>query len=117
MLSTINGFDLLLVLVIIGLVFKAMRLNDECNSYVRQIVEVSQQNVLLTRELVMWETSGDEPYEPAFEPASLDYKCGCDYCAEVDPWLVQCAAFDGPIREVHKHEYQSYCDCNACIPF
>lgn len=41
MLSTINGFDLLLVIVIVLLVFKVMRLNDECNSYVRQIVEMS----------------------------------------------------------------------------
>lgn len=41
MLETINGFDLLLVLVIVGLVFKAMRLNDECNSYVQQILKVS----------------------------------------------------------------------------
>lgn len=41
MLSTINGFDLLLVIVIVLLIFKVMRLNDECNSYVRQIVEMS----------------------------------------------------------------------------
>lgn len=41
MLTTINGFDLLLVIVIVLLVFKVMRLNDECNSYVRQIVEMS----------------------------------------------------------------------------
>ena len=41
MLSTINGFDLLLVIVIVLLIFKIMRLNDECNSYVRQIVEMS----------------------------------------------------------------------------
>lgn len=41
MLQTINGFDLLLVIVIVLLIFKVMRLNDECNSYVRQIVEMS----------------------------------------------------------------------------
>ena len=41
MLQTINGFDLLLVIVIVLLIFKIMRLNDECNSYVRQIVEMS----------------------------------------------------------------------------
>ena len=64
MLETINGFDLLLVIVIIGLVFKAMRLNDECNSYVRQIVEVSQQNVQLTREIVQWEELYEEIKAP-----------------------------------------------------
>lgn len=51
MLSTINGFDLLLVIVIVLLVFKVMRLNDECNSYVRQIVEVSQDNYQLTQQV------------------------------------------------------------------
>jgi hypothetical protein len=97
MLSTINGFDLLLVLVIIGLVFKAMRLNDECNSYVRQIVEVSQQNVLLTRELVEWEAKYEydlDLAEPGFKPASDDYKCTCDFCSDLDPWLSECKAFD-----------------------
>lgn len=64
MLQTINGFDLLLVIVIIGLVFKAIRLNDECNSYVRQIVEVSQQNVQLTREIVQWEELYEEIKAP-----------------------------------------------------
>ncbi len=41
MLQTINGFDLLLVLVIIGLAYRAFNLNRECESYVRQIVEMS----------------------------------------------------------------------------
>jgi cell division protein FtsL len=41
MLQTINGFDLLLVLVIIGLAYRAFSLNRECESYVRQIVEMS----------------------------------------------------------------------------
>jgi uncharacterized protein YxeA len=51
MLTTINGFDLLLVIIITLLVFKVMRLNDECNSYVRQIVEVSQDNYQLTQQV------------------------------------------------------------------
>ena len=51
MLETINGFDLLLVLIIVGLVFKAIRLNDECNSYVQQIVEVSHDNYKLTQQV------------------------------------------------------------------
>jgi hypothetical protein len=40
-LETINGFDLLLVIVIVGLVFKVLNLNAECNSYVQQILQVS----------------------------------------------------------------------------
>ena len=51
MLSTINGFDLLLVIVITLLVFKVIRLNEECNDYVRQIVEVSQDNYQLTQQV------------------------------------------------------------------
>ncbi len=51
MLQTINGFDLLLVLVIIGLAYRAFNLNRECESYVRQIVEVSQQNWELSQQV------------------------------------------------------------------
>ena len=51
MLSTINGFDLLLILIITLLVFKVMRLNDECNDYVQQIVEVSQDNYRLSQQV------------------------------------------------------------------
>lgn len=64
MLETINGFDLLLVIVIGGLMFKALRLNDECDSYVRQIVEVSQQNAQLVREIVQWEELYEETKPP-----------------------------------------------------
>jgi cell division protein FtsL len=51
MLSTINGFDLLLTIIITLLVFKVMRLNDECNDYVQQIVEVSQDNYRLSQQV------------------------------------------------------------------
>jgi hypothetical protein len=41
MLNTINGFDLLLVLVIVSLLWRVTRLNRECEDYVRQILKVS----------------------------------------------------------------------------
>jgi len=41
MLNTINGFDLLLVMVIVGLVWRVSRLNRECEDYVRQIIETT----------------------------------------------------------------------------
>jgi hypothetical protein len=40
-LSTINGFDLLLVLIIISLVVRVVMLNRECEHYVGQIMNVS----------------------------------------------------------------------------
>jgi hypothetical protein len=40
-MQTINGFDLLLVMVIVGLVWRVVRLNRECEDYVRQILQVS----------------------------------------------------------------------------
>jgi hypothetical protein len=40
-MQTINGFDLLLLLVIVGLVWRVVHLNRECESYVRQILQVS----------------------------------------------------------------------------
>jgi hypothetical protein len=40
-LSTINGFDLLLVLIIISLVIRVAMLNRECHEYVSQIIKAS----------------------------------------------------------------------------
>ena len=40
-LSTINGFDLLLVLIIISLGVRVTMLNRECNQYVGQIIKAS----------------------------------------------------------------------------
>jgi hypothetical protein len=40
-LTTINGFDLLLLLVIISLVIRVRMLNNECDKYVGQIIKVS----------------------------------------------------------------------------
>jgi len=51
MLSTINGFDLLLTIFITLLVFKVIRLNEECNDYIRQIIEVSQDNYRLSQQV------------------------------------------------------------------
>jgi hypothetical protein len=76
MLNTINGFDLMLVIVIIGLVINVLKLNRECESYVVQIIEMSQDNYELTREVVRWEDFYtfpdldhdllDRPIEPPF---------------------------------------------------
>jgi hypothetical protein len=41
MLSTINGFDLLLIIIIVIASFKIYNLNRECESYVGQIMQVS----------------------------------------------------------------------------
>jgi hypothetical protein len=40
-LSTINGFDLLLVLIIISLGIRVTMLNRECDKYVGQIIKAS----------------------------------------------------------------------------
>jgi hypothetical protein len=40
-LSTINGFDLLLIIIIISLVVRVRMLNHECNEYVGQIIKAS----------------------------------------------------------------------------
>lgn len=51
MLQTINGFDLMLIILIAGLLVNVWRLNRECESYVEQIIEVSQDNYKLTKEI------------------------------------------------------------------
>jgi hypothetical protein len=40
-LQTINGFDLLLIIIITLAGFKIYNLNRECESYVRQIMQIS----------------------------------------------------------------------------
>lgn len=40
-LTTVNGFDLLLVIIIISLVIRVRMLNKECNQYVGQIIKAS----------------------------------------------------------------------------
>jgi len=40
-LQTINGLDLLMVIIITVLGFRVYNLNRECESYVRQILEIS----------------------------------------------------------------------------
>jgi hypothetical protein len=83
MLSTINGFDLLLVIVIVLLVFKVMRLNDECNDYVRQIMEVSHDNYRLSEQVrnLRYDL---ETWEPGFTPA---FTSNCAYCAGIEDFI------------------------------
>ena len=83
MLSTINGFDLLLVIVIVLLVFKVMRLNDECNDYVEQILRLSWNLQAEIRDNVMWEARSN-PSE-------------CVYCIGIEEMITgnecYCASF------------------------
>jgi hypothetical protein len=74
MLETINGFDLLLVLVIVALVYKVFSLNRECESYVGQILKMS------------WELQE----EIAVNLPKDTYGCICNYCTDSDPWLTEC---------------------------
>lgn len=67
MLQTINGFDLLLVLVIVGLLYKVSSLTRECESYVGQIIKMS------------WELQ--EVNEKLF-PSYPDF---CDFCTDSKP--------------------------------
>jgi hypothetical protein len=80
MLQTINGFDLLLVIVIVLLVFKIQRLNNECNDYVRQIIQVSWE----LQQEIQASKYDPELYEPAFKPASHN---DCAYCAGVEEFI------------------------------
>lgn len=49
MLNTINGFDFLLVLVIAGMYIKIYSLNQECESYVGQLIDLSRDNYQLSK--------------------------------------------------------------------
>lgn len=81
MLETINGFDLLLVIVIVALVFKAINLNDECNSYVRQIMEVSQDNYLLSIDVQTLSAEIDSLNSTQDSPSE------CMYCLGIEEFI------------------------------
>lgn len=82
MLETINGFDLLLVLVIIALGYRAYSLNRECESYVGQIMNVSwelqdwkRSSQLLSKEL----REANETLYPALPE--------CLYCLGIEEFI------------------------------
>jgi hypothetical protein len=94
-LQTINGFDLLLIIIIIALGYRTFSLNRECHSYVEQILRLSWDLQAEIQENVMWQAKYEydsDLAEPAFIPASHDH-------------------------HPEQHEYLSYCDCKKCIPF
>jgi hypothetical protein len=67
-LQTINGFDLLLVLVIIGLAYRVFSLNRECEDYVRQILQVS------------WELQQEIQVNETFKHDHENQYCACESC-------------------------------------
>jgi len=85
MLQTINGFDLFLIFTIVVMWFRICYLNEECESYVRQILEVSADN---------WELSKLK-YPHLDEPPSDEYIYGdtCNYCLEISGFACTCVPF------------------------
>ena len=86
MLSTINGFDLLLILIITALGYRIYSLNRECESYVGQILRLSWDLQAEIQDNVMWQAKYEydsDLAEPAFSPAFVpDF---CDFCTDSKP--------------------------------
>jgi hypothetical protein len=68
-LSTINGFDLLLIIIIISLVIRVAMLNRECENYVGQIMKISW-------ELQDWKKSSRLLSKEIREIEDTNYKGG-----------------------------------------
>jgi hypothetical protein len=68
MLSTINGFDLLLITTIVVMGFKIYNLNRECESYVGQILKIG------------WHTTSTKVQPPKRNEADH-----CNFCLGVPP--------------------------------
>jgi len=66
MLSTINGFDLLLIIIIVIAGFKIYNLNRECESYVQQIIRLS------------WDLQAE--IQANKYPHDEDKYCACESC-------------------------------------
>jgi hypothetical protein len=85
MLQTINGFDLLLVLIIIALGYRAFNLNRECEDYVRQILQVSWE---LQEEIQVNKYRDQEtPFDKGI------YADVCNYCLDINGFECTCAPF------------------------
>jgi hypothetical protein len=98
MLNTINGFDLILVIIIVIAGFKIYNLNRECESYVEQILRLSWD--------LQTEIQASKPKDT--------YGCVCNYCTDSDPWLSECQAFN---RTDLSCQFTSQCACSDCVPF
>lgn len=90
MLNTINGLDLVLIIIITILGFKVYNLNQECESYVQQILKDIPKDV---------------------------FGCICNYCTDSDPWLTECQDFIGTPPNTYTDPHltdPSKCDCDDC---
>ena len=84
MLNTINGFDLLLIIIITLLGFKVYNLTKECESYVEQIITMQWKD-----QANRWGKHSEAQVEAALETYPHT-GCVCNYCTDSDPWLTKC---------------------------
>ncbi len=85
MLQTINGFDLLLVIIITVLGFRVYNLNRECESYVGQILQVSWE---LQEEIQVNKYRDQEtPLDKGI------YADVCNFCLGISGFECTCAPF------------------------
>jgi hypothetical protein len=89
MLQTINGFDLFLIFTIVVMWFRICHLNEECESYVRQIIEVSQDNYQLNQ--LQLAKLDDDYLDSLLEPIRPRTDLSCQWTSE--------------------------CACKDCVPF
>jgi hypothetical protein len=114
MLSTINGLDLVLIIIITILGFKVYNLNQECESYVGQIIEMSRDNYKLSEQV------HDLKY-PAPKPDAREYLCV--YCTEIERRVTGdeclCDVYDGQVTKPTSSTkcmslYFANCNCGEC---
>ena len=114
MLNTINGFDLLLVIIIVIAGFKIYNLTKECESYVGQIMQISwelqeeiQANETMTNSLTNIMNDLVVPLKKLVDHHS---ECNCRDCyIRVKPPI--------EYRTNLSCQFTSQCGCSDCIPF
>jgi len=85
MLSTINGFDLLLIITIVVMGFRIYNLNRECESYVGQILRLSWE---LQEEIQVNKYRDQEtPFDKGI------YADVCNFCLGISGSECTCAPF------------------------
>jgi hypothetical protein len=108
MLNTINGFDLLLIIIITILGFKVYNLKQETKSMTTGLTNIMTELVTPVQELVRamnWEL---QVKIAADLPKDL-YGCVCNYCTDSDPWSSECQDSIGT-PPFDKGIYDKVCD-------
>jgi hypothetical protein len=90
MLNTINGFDLLLIIIITILGFKVYNLKQETKSMTTGLTNIMNELIVPLQKLIHHNGCNCTTCYIRVQPPADLYGCVCNYCTDSDPWLSEC---------------------------